>query len=131
MTRGPVIPSLYTDDMDGTLAFYTGVLGFGRTGEWVEEDEFKWVELKHPGLRTSPDNHSPLVIWFFANALTGHDEPVMSGLTYFLIEGVDDYAAELTDKVDISWGPETQPYGLREVGLKDNNGYWLVFAEET
>ncbi len=28
------------------------------------------------------------------------------------------------------WGPETQHYGLRELGIKDLNGYYLVFATD-
>ena len=39
-------------------------------------------------------------------------------------------SARLKGHVPFEWGPETQPYGLRELGIKDLNGYYLVFATD-
>lgn len=132
--RGPVVPSLYTADMAATQRFYVEQLGFGRTGEWVEDGGLKWMELKHPALVTSPakdgGSAAPLTFWFFANNLTGQNRAVCSGLIYCLIADVDGYAGGLSDQVTISWRPEDMAYGLRELGLRDNNGYTLVFAQE-
>jgi hypothetical protein len=46
------------------------------------------------------------------------------------VENVDALAARLKDKAAILWGPETQEYGLRELGIQDCNGYMLVFVKD-
>ena len=43
---------------------------------------------------------------------------------------VDALAQRLASSVSFEWGPETQDYGLREVAIKDLNGYYLVFARD-
>ena len=65
-----------------------------------------------------------------ANALTHHPKPVLSGLIYVFVDDVDSTAAHLDGKVPFDWGPETQDYGLRELGIHDLNGYYLVFAQD-
>ncbi len=35
--RGPIVPSLFTDDMLATLQFYENHLGFAQTGTWEIE----------------------------------------------------------------------------------------------
>ena len=106
--------------MVATQTFYKNILGFGQTGEWIHEGRLTWIELKRE------DTH----IWFFANPLTGHNKPVLSGLIYIIIDDVDGMAKTLSGNVPFEWGPESQEYGLRELGIKDNNGYYLVFAQE-
>ncbi len=118
--RGPVVPSLFTADMTATLRFYEDVLGFTQTGKWEDEGQITWAEVKR----------DDATIWFFANQLDAFPSAVFSGLIYVFVDAVDALAAALKDKVEFSWGPETQDYGLRELGLKDNNNYYLVFAQE-
>ncbi len=66
-----------------------------------------------------------------ANALPDQPAPVMSGLIYLFVEDVDALAARLAPQpVPIEWGPETQDYGLRELAIRDLNGYRLVFATD-
>ncbi len=120
MARGPVIPSFFAPDMEQTLAFYTGVLGFSQTGCWTDKEETVWAELALGDAK----------LWFFRHALDQHPDPVFSGLVYIFIEDVDEMANQLHGKVDIEWGPESQEYGLRELGIKDNNGYFIVFAKD-
>ncbi len=120
MKRNPVIPSLFAPDIEATLRFYVDVLGFEKTGEWLDKQDISWAEVT---LGSSQ-------IWFFKHALDEHPEPKFSGLIYIFVENVDDVAARIKTKTEIRWGPEDQEYGLREVGIKDNNGYFLVFAKE-
>ena len=46
------------------------------------------------------------------------------------VDDVDAMAARLQGRVTFEWGPETQDYGLRELGIRDDNGYYLVFARD-
>lgn len=115
------IPSLFTPDMDETLSFYEQALGFTKTSEWKADDKVTWAELRR----------QDTTIWFFANPLDQHPSPTFSGLIYIFIDNVDTFATTLDEKINVSWGPIDQDYGLRELGLKDNNGYFLVFAQDT
>jgi hypothetical protein len=51
-------------------------------------------------------------------------------LIYVFVDDVDALAKQLEGQAHFEWGPETQPYGLRELGIKDLNGYYLVFAKD-
>ncbi len=118
--RNATIPSLFTQDMNGTLKFYEQYLGFSKTSEWKTNDTLIWAEIKR----------QDTTLWFFANPLDQIPTPIFSGLIYIFIDDVDAFAKVLNEKLDIRWGPVTQDYGLRELGLKDNNGYFLVFAQD-
>lgn len=121
MHRAPVTPSLFAPDLPATLRFYVETLGFKQTGSFEDDGKEIWAEV------TLGESH----IWFFSNSLTGHPQPTFSGLIYVFVDDVDAIAQRLKDhNVAIEWGPETQEYGLREVGCKDPNGYYLVFAKD-
>lgn len=55
--------------------------------------------------------------------------PVCSGTFYIFPESVQRLAEELCGKVEFAWGPEVMPYGMREFGIRDPNGYYLAFTE--
>jgi len=121
MPRAPVTPSLYAPDLPGTVRFYVETLGFAQTGTYDLDGKEIWAEV----------SLGPSHLWFFCNAITGHEKPVFSGLTYVFVDDVDAMAGRLkAADVRIEWGPETQEYGLREVACKDPNGYYLVFAKD-
>jgi len=121
MKRSPVTPSLFTKDVTDTVRFYTDHLRFSQTGSYKDEDGKEiWAEVTHGDGR----------IWFFSGALEGRPEPIFTGLIYVFVDDVDETAAALHGKVKVLWGPETQDYGLRELGVEDCNGYMLVFAKD-
>lgn len=122
MVRSAVTPSLLAPDLDATLRFYVDVLGFSQTGAWREADaRLVWAEVTRGDAR----------LWFFRDTPVEPLTPVFSGLIYLFVGPVTPLAAALADVgVIFEWGPETQPYGLREVALRDPNGYLLVFAED-
>jgi len=120
MPRAPVTPSLYVPDLAAVLRYYTGTLGFTQTGAYEEDGRTFWAEVALGRAR----------LWFFNTPLDGHPKPAFSGLIYVFVDDVDALAARLTGQVPFEWGPETQPYGLRELGIKDLNGYYLVFATD-
>ena len=121
MKRSPVTPSLFAPNLPETVRFYVETLKFRQTGSYKEPDGTEiWAEVALGEGR----------IWFFSHALDGQPDPVFSGLIYVFVEDVDDVAAMLAGRVPFEWGPETQEYGLRELGIKDVNGYYLVFARD-
>lgn len=121
MKRSPLTPSLHAPDLPATVSFYTEKLGFEQTGSYKEDDGKEiWAEIARGEAR----------IWFFSHALDNVPQTGFSGLLYIFIEDVDEFAATLSQDVKKRWGPETQEYGLRELGIEDCNGYLLVFAKD-
>ncbi len=110
--------SLLVNDMSETLAFYEG-LGFRATGRQPASNG-EWAEVRR----------DDLVLQFFTEPPIGIAEiPTASGTFYFHPDSVDDLANEWKDKVELAWGPEDMPYGMREFGITDPNGYYLAFTE--
>ena len=119
--RTPVTPSLFAPDLAATVHFFVDTLGFEQTGAYQDGDAAPtWAEVALGDAR----------IWFFSNPLEQHPVPAFSGLIYLYVPDVDQYGRMLAGKVDFAWGPETQAYGLRELGIRDINGYYLVFATD-
>ena len=114
-----IVPSLLANDLTETASFYEA-LGFVRTGNWPEHGAAAWIELARDGI----------VLAFHSEPPAGTpDKPVMSGTLYFYPDDVVALAAEFAGKVDFAWGPEEMPYGMREFGIRDPNGYYLAFTE--
>ena len=119
MSTQPVIVSLYTPALDATIGFYTRVLGFEKTGVYRNEHGASvWAEL----------TRGAATVWFFTDRIE-HDTPVCSGQLVLFVDSVDALAASFGDDVVVDWGPQTAGYGLRELGIRDNNGYRLVLTE--
>ncbi len=52
-----------------------------------------------------------------------------SGTIYLGIADVQAYFQQVHDKAEIAWPLQDMPYGSREFGVRDCNGYWLGFAQ--
>ena len=118
-------PMLDAADLDATIAFYTDVLGFAVTNRMEG-----WVSLQRDDAR------------LMFNQFHTHDHdhehdgddhehpgaPTMTGSLYFDVEDVDAMAAGLAGKVALAFGPTDQEHGMREIGLVDPNGYFLLFG---
>jgi uncharacterized glyoxalase superfamily protein PhnB len=47
------------------------------------------------------------------------------------VKGVDAYHREIAERgAQVSSGPTDQPYGIREIGLRDVNGVGIVFGQD-
>jgi len=125
MEQTALTVSLFTQNVAETLNFYVDQLGFRLTGSWTEGDEPPvWAEVSRDGPKGAAR------IWFFSNPLQGYHRPAFSGVIYLFVDHVDDEANRLgSNRVDVLWGPEDQAYSLRELGIRDPNGYLICFAE--
>ncbi len=120
MKRNPVVPSLYAPNLPETIAYYVETLGFTRSGHYDDGGSTIWAELTLGDAK----------LWFYSRPIADRGTPAMSGLVYIFVDDVDTVAERLRGRVAVRWGPETQDYGLRELGLEDLNGYLLVFAQD-
>jgi len=111
-------PMLWTEDLEGTVDFYTGVLGFS-AGEVNEE--WGWGNLIIDGVSVmiaKPNEH------------TSYDKIGFTGSFYFTTDDVDALWEKLKDKAQVCYGIEDFFYGMREFAIYDNNGYLLQFGQE-
>jgi predicted enzyme related to lactoylglutathione lyase len=104
-------PVLYVADVEATARYYRDVLGF----TWDFGD------------------HNYAVVWRDNSAihfLSSDHEP--SGVhLYQWISDVDAYHREIEGRgADIASAPESRPYGLREMSVRDINGIKIVFGQE-
>jgi predicted enzyme related to lactoylglutathione lyase len=110
--------SLASTDLGRTIAFYRERLGFVVTGCWPGATAPTWCELSRDGAQ---------LMFFLAD---GGQSPALTGVVYLTVEGVDALARELAERGAVfAWGPETMSYGMREVAVRDPDGYLVGFWE--
>ncbi|HMB73223.1 MAG TPA: glyoxalase superfamily protein [Gammaproteobacteria bacterium] len=104
-------PVLHVPDVGAAAAFYRDVLGF----TWDFGDE------------------TYAVVWRDNSAIHFvRDTRPTAGLHLFQwIKDVDAYHAELLGRgAEIASGPTDQPYGIRELAVRDINGVGIVFGQD-
>jgi catechol 2,3-dioxygenase-like lactoylglutathione lyase family enzyme len=115
-----IVPVLRVSDLQKSVAFYTGVLGF--TVVWRAANdgggENCMLQAGSAALLLSTGTHLG-------------DKPQFTGTLYFHMAGVRELFERIKDKVEIVWPLETMDYGQTEFGIRDRDGYTLAFAEET
>ena len=123
--RSPVIPSIESNDLAGTIAFYCNVLGFEVVGTYPDPDDGEpvWAMLERDAAN---------LMVSVRNAHSREAETLFTGSLCFYPEDVDQFWASVSVKIDpsrIEWPLETFDYGMREFGIKDPNGYLLRFGQ--
>ncbi|SFM55250.1 VOC family protein [Variovorax sp. OV329] len=100
-------------ELEETREFFHTVLGFNT----VESAESTLTVEKEGGklIFTTQD------LWSAA--------PGLSGTIYFSVPDVEGFWNEVKDKTPIAWPIQDMPYGAREFGLRDVNGYLLAFRQ--
>lgn len=122
MTRlgSRLVPSLMVHDVEASLAFYSAVLGFDVCGRHEDGQGLAWAEVRRDAI----------VLQFMRGPICGLPEaPVLTGTLYFFPESVDAIAEQVAGQAEVAWGPELMPYGMRELAIRDPDGYLLAFSE--
>lgn len=110
-----VIPILYSDDVLRSICFYTEVLGFNDYWAWDEPATF--------GRVTSGD-----ITIFFCKGDQGHKGTMLA----LNVDNVDAFYEMIKDKdVEFSGPPETKPWSMREMLVKDPDGHILRIGHNT
>jgi catechol 2,3-dioxygenase-like lactoylglutathione lyase family enzyme len=113
-----IVPVLKVSDMQKSVDFYTGVLGF--TVAWRAANdgggENCMLQAGAADLLLSTGSHLG-------------DRPQFTGTLYFHMAGVQELFERVKDQVDVVWPLETMDYGQREFGIRDVDDYTLAFAE--
>ena len=115
-----LIPMLESDDLKGTLNFYRDRLGFALTGIAPGKKQPYWLSLRRDEVE---------IMFTDRNAHSAIQLPTFTGVLYCYPDDVDEIWEELKDKVPIAWPIKNFEYGMREFGIRDNNGYILSFGQ--
>jgi uncharacterized glyoxalase superfamily protein PhnB len=119
-------PNLLVANVERSLAFYEGVLGFERGFTVPEQSPFVFASV----------TGGPVEIFF--NDATGAikeypafgGKPIgATGTMYIEVEGVDALHDRLKATVPIVMPLVTQFYGMREFAIEDPDGYVITFAQ--
>jgi len=109
------IPVLTVPDVNAAVAFYERVLDCTQLFCFGEPPSVAGVLFGEQ-----------VQINFFAGELGD----VESTWLYMFCDDVDGLADELRRRgADVHHGPEDKPWGLREVGMRDLNGYGVYFGQ--
>lgn len=114
----PIVPILWTADLQETIDFYVGVLGF-TCGD--RNDEWGWAALYRDEceiMLAQPNEH------------TSFEKLQFSGSFYIKTDEVDILWETLKDKVGICYEIEDFDWGMREFAIYDNNGYTIQFGQD-
>lgn len=118
-------PVLLVRDVVAAAGHYRDALGFSYSRFWGEPPKF--VILERDGLRLML-NQAPGGV-----TIVPHWK-VDAGIwnVYFWVEDVDTLFAEFTARgAKIDYGLDDKPYGIREFGVQDLDGYDLGFGQPT
>lgn len=118
---------LDTPDIDSTLSFWTASLGFDVVAR-IDDDRGRalWCQVRRDDVRVMFTTHY-------------HDDPSedeegehtasLTGALYVDVDDVDAVAAALPASVPRLFGPEDMRHGMREVAVRDPNGYTIIFGQ--
>lgn len=119
-------PMLEVFDMPASLAFYRDILGFEVTGDSGQGDDSGWVMLERDAVTVMlntqyedgerPPEPDPL-------RTKNHSDTCL----YFGSPDVDAVYEYLKDKVADIEPPSNAPYGMRQLYLRDPDGYNICF----
>ena len=119
-------PNLMVEDVNHTLGFYRGTLGFEVLMTLPEASPFDFaivrrdqVELMFQSRQSLSEN---------VPALTG--SPIGASQTFYIeVVGIQDLYEQLRDTVEIVVDLHTTFYGTQEFYFRDINGYILSYSE--
>ena len=119
-------PNLLVVNVERSLAFYEGVLGFERGFTVPEQSPFVFASVIG----------GPVEIFFNDAAGAIKEYPAFggkpigaTGTMYIEVEGVDALHDRLKPTVPIVMPLVTQFYGMREFAIEDPDGYAITFAQ--
>lgn len=119
-------PNLMVENVPETIAFYSDLLGFETAMSFPEEGDPVWAMLKSGEVTIMLQGQQSL-----QDDIPGFtDMPIGASATLFIeTDDVETLYTSIKDKADIVKDIETTFYGMREVSIRDCNGYILTFAQ--
>ena len=125
MTFVDVTPNLVVSSIDRSLAFYRDVLGFTLVTTVPDQAPYAFAWMQRDTVNV------------FLNSEASADVKAAAGtnMLYITVEaadkgsGVDALFAAVTNRAPVVMAPTDQFYGMRELTIKDPDGYVVIFAQ--
>jgi uncharacterized glyoxalase superfamily protein PhnB len=132
-------PNLMTDNLNETIQFYCEHLGFEfdmgilcnsekPLSSFTPDIALQWAMLKRDGAMLMLQERSSLAQ---DCSLFSHIPVAASASFYIEMNNLDAQLSKLGDDVERVVPERITFYGMREVWVRDNNGYVIVLAEKT
>lgn len=107
-----VVPTLAVGDVEPAIQWYVDVLGFAESWRWGD-----------------PPVHAGMLLDRVEVHLSATAPAPGGGWLYFVVDEVDDLHERYTAAgAEIERAPEDQPWGMRELAIRDHVGNALVFG---
>lgn len=114
----PIVPMIWTRELEATVSFYCEILGF-HLGNYSEE--WGWAAI-------SKDECEIMIAR--PNESTPFERPYFSGTFYIKTDDVETLWHQIKDKVKVAYDMEDFDWGMREFAIYDNNSYMLQFGQD-
>ena len=125
-TLKQLTPNLMVEDVNGTIDFYTRILGFEVLATVPETGQFNWAMLKQGNVEIQLQVRGSLS----EEIPAFKDKPIGGALTLYIgVDGIQELYERLKNGITIVQDMHTTFYGTREFAIQDNNGFVLSFAE--
>ena len=114
----PIVPMIWTKELQKTVYFYCDILGF-TCG--TQSDEWGWAAVFKDECEimiAEPNEHTPF------------ERPYFSGTFYIKTDDVDALWNDLKGKVKVAYDIEDFDWGMREFAIYDNNSYMIQFGQD-
>ena len=120
-------PNLISDSVNASVDFYTKHLGFSLVTSVPETGTYGWAMIQRDGV----------TLMFQSLKSLQEDVPSLKfdrkgslGTFFIKMKGIEELYKSLQGKVDIALEWRVTFYGMKEFGIKDPDGYYMVFAED-
>ena len=121
-------PNLIVSNVERSLEFYCGVLGFTRTHAVPDAPPLVFAGVQSGAVEIFLNAPGPAVDEYPVFA----GKPIGGTLTLFIeVAGIECVYRELAPKVKITMPLEKKWYGVTEFAFEDPDGYVITFAERT
>ena len=126
------LSTVWVNDLDESLAFYTDILGFEARDDISLGEDFRWVTVGHPSQPeldlhlTTPSR--PLSDDLIAAMQRAQAEGGLPGVGLNVDDCQKTYEELIAKGVEFIQAPEHRPYGV-EALMRDNSGNWIVLVE--
>lgn len=116
-------PILFVSDLDGSVDYWRGKVGFDVVGIYGEPRDFAILvrDAAHVMLSLAPQGHTIVPFWKVQRNMWN---------AYFWVDDAAGLYAELTERgAIIDYELCEQPYGVREFGIRDLDDQDIAFGE--
>lgn len=119
-----LIPLLYVDDVDRSVAFYRDHLGFDIVESWEPDGRLTWCRVERDGASVMLQTACP--------DEDGSAEERGRGVAFFFLCDDADAMYEEVTASGLQVDPPTVAfYGMKQLFVKDPDGYGLCFQNPT